>query len=173
METLLGAGNFDTDPITVLADEYFYRIHWSEFTVQGGGTSWGVASGSGYGVYSNSTSSATLYAPVLLPRGVTITGMKLFGANGASAGAITATLESIDCTTTTVAQTTHGTATIPISTSQNSFDAGTLAVTVDDTPGNYVFYYVKIVMTGPAGSTASRFQGVELAYTRPNLGASV
>lgn len=173
IETLIGAGNFSEDPIVVVSPTYSHRIHWSEFQVYSGSASWGVASTSAYGLYSTSTTTSTLYAPVLLPRGVTVIELAAYGANHSSSGTMIFTLESIDATTSTVTQTTHATVSIPVGDSQNRFDSGTVSVTIDSTSGNYIFYYIKLVMTNPASTTATHFQGVELTYTRPNLGTSL
>lgn len=171
METLLGPGNFESDPVVVLADSYKHFMHWSEFLVFSGASAWSASAPTKYGISPSTNTSYTLYAPVRLPRGAVVTELAIVGYTNTSYGPITATLESIACTAS-VSQTTHATAVVPASTSQGRFSSGVVAVTIDNTASNYTYYYIKVVMAS-TGATQLAMQGVELVYTKPNLSHSL
>lgn len=168
METLLGVGNWSTDPIVVFAANNFLMYHWSDFVILStSAVTYSALAGSLYGVTPNSAANVTLYCPMVLPRGVTITTIEIIGQT-ASTSTLTLTLESIDATTGTVTQTTHATATMAGATTQSAKASSVVAVTVDAVVTNYQFYYLKLVMYAHASSGAW-FQGVRVNYTRSDI----
>lgn len=173
METLVGAGNWGTDPVPLSTNNMGQYLPWQQFQPYSGAASWSAVGGSLYGVSPNAGGTYTFYCPIVIPRGVTITELEITGqTNVGSTNSLTATLESIDATTGTVAQTTLATATIPTQTPQTTKSSGVVSVAIDSTATNYIFYYVKLVMVANASGTCW-FQGVRVKYTRTNIGQSV
>lgn len=174
-ETLIGSGGMDTDPITVLSTSYKQYIHWSEFNPYStsGATALTAASGSKYGLTSSNNVNLVFYAPVNLPRGVTITELILHGYVTATT-TIAATLESIDATTSTVTQSTLATASIAVlPASQGQYSSGTVSVTLDTTAANYIFYYIKLAVTSSGTTNNMGIQGIEIVYTKDKLARSL
>lgn len=173
MDTILGSGNWAADPVPVSSNVLKEYIHWSQFVPYSGAAAWSAASGSLYGVSPNAGGTYVMYAPIIIPRGVTITELEITGqTNVGSTNTFTLTLESVDATTGTVAQATLATATIPTQTPQTTKSSGAVSVAIDSTSTNYIFYYLKLAITA-AGSGSCWFQGVSVKYTRSNIGQSV
>lgn len=173
METLVGPGNWAEDPVPVLADQYPYFLHFSEFQVFTGAATWTVTAGTKYGVSPGTNNTYTLYSPVLLPRGCTVVELAVHGYANTGNGPITATLESVVCSAGSVAApAVHATAVVAAGASQERHTSGVVAVTINNTAATYQYYYVKLIIAG-SGATQCSFQGVELVYTKPNLAVSV
>lgn len=170
METLLGTGNWATDPVTVLGSSDLYLMyHWSDFNILSatGGVTWAAVVGTQYGIAPSSTTTGTMYCPMVIPRGVTITSIEILGGTGATS-TLTLTLEDIDATTGTIALTTHATASMLAGTTQSSKASATVSVQVDTTLTNYRHYYLKLVLVASSANTAW-FQGARVNYTRANI----
>lgn len=165
METLLGTGKWADDPITAYVKDVPWFIHWSRFVALAGTTPTSVNSQFGLAV----GGTTTFYAPVSLPRGITISEMSLFGSTGP--GSQVLTLESIDATTGTVTQATLATVTMGASLSQHKETVSGLSVAIDDDITNFIYYYLKLVST--FSSSANGFQGALLKFSRANIGQTV
>lgn len=170
METLLGTGNWATDPVTLIgSDALFLMYHWSDFNILSvtGGVTWSAAAGTQYGVTPNGATTTVFYCPMIIPRGVTITSIEVLGGTGASS-TLTGVLEDLDATTGTVAVTTHATVAMLAGTTQTAKVSSTISVQVDSTLTNYKFYYLKLTLVAGAAS-AAWFQGIRVNYTRANI----
>jgi len=167
MDDVLGAvGSWATDPITQDIDKNQF-IHWSAFSsTQGGST---LAVGSDFSL--QSASAVTLYAPVLLPRGATITAIEIKAKSTGATAALALTLEKVD-TTGAPAQTTLATITVPPLSVIGDFLLGSISLSIDATPSNFIYYYLKI--TWPADGTGlAGFVGVTLSYNAPFIITSI
>lgn len=160
MDTILGSGNWDNDPIVDLVSSIPLYVHWTQFSGLSTAVTWTVTNGS---IQPNS--GVTLYAPVIIPRGVTVTELRVFG-NGT--GTITLTLEEVDATSGT--PTTSVLATAARSTASYGYtSSGTISQTINSTSSTYKYYYLKAVLT----NGSSVFTGAELLFTRNGLDKTI
>lgn len=169
MDDIMGVpGGWATDPITQTQTRK-QHIHWSDFSSTQGGSTLAVAGD----FCINSASAVTMYAPVLLPRGVTVTMMEIQGKSTGTTAALTCTLEKVDATTGTPTRTTLATITLPAGSPVANYQiTGSVGIVIDNTPANFIYYYLKV--TWPADGTGlAGFIGVNLVYTSPNLNRAV
>lgn len=169
-ERLLTLGiDLEDDPLLLFDGNYYEFIPWSAFQVFSGANTWTAAVGSNYGATPGGANTYTLYAPVLLPRGATVTELAFTGQTAASS-TITLTLESVDATGA-VAQATLATAVQTAGISQRETTTGAISVAIDSTPANYIYYYLKLVMVA-GGASTTWFQGARITYTKASLAVS-
>lgn len=163
MDTVLGTGNWTVDPVVSWTGANTLFLSWGAFSIITGGATWTNAAGSNYGLTTATPGTYQLYAHVPVPRGVVITGISVVGRTSASA-TIVGTLESVDATTSVPVQATLATVTLPVGTDQTVIDSSVLAVTVNSTSTNYLFYYLHIAM-----GAGTYFHGVRITYTRSSI----
>lgn len=169
-EAVFGVGSLDADPIAVTSQDYSSFIHWSQFQTIIGVASMTTGSVYQWGVTSNNTTALTMYAPIKVPRGVTIKDLAILGQTHTS-GSIIATLESVN-TTSGVVQAVLATTTMGNNTPQSRVSGGAISVALSAVATDYIYYYIKLLVN-PGAANLTWFQGVELVYTKPNLGVSI
>jgi len=165
METLLGPGNWITDPVSFATALQVMYIPHHAFQLYSNSGSSTLTVGTAGIAHSAVGGSVTYYAPLYIPRGVSVSQLSVIGTTTAGGSTITATLEELDATTGTVALNVRGTATMPTGTAQGVVSAS-ITHTIDSTATNYKLYYFKVVVNTATGAT---FTGLSLTYTKANL----
>lgn len=170
-ERMLSLGiDLSNDPIIVLDGDNYLYVHWSQFQVIAGASLWTVNIGvNHYGVSPDTgAASYTMLAPLMLPRGVEITEIVVFGKT-ATSGTITINLKRLDMTSGSAVPSTLATVAIAADQNQKTETTGAISVTLDSTGAtNLYFYYVECILV-ENGTGDTQFQGVKIKYERDNL----